>query len=120
MKKINIIITAMAFCVLSSCTHEPDLSGIPDISFANDIQPILGGNCTSSGCHANDNQSEFSLVGYDDVMNNADVKVGDAKDSELYEVLFATGERKMPPNGDLTDLQKKKIFIWIEQGAKNN
>ena len=107
-KRINIALCLVGICSLQACKHEPDLAGIPDISFATEIQPIIGGNCSSSGCHSNDNQSEFSLVGYDDVINNGDVKPGNASDSKLYEVLFATGERKMPPNGDLSDLQKKK------------
>lgn len=60
------------------------------------------------------------MMNYNDVINNADVNAGDAKGSKLYQVLFETGEEKMPPNGDLTDKQKKLIFIWIEQGAKDN
>lgn len=105
---------------LSSCKHDPDLSGIPEISFANDIQAIISGNCAMNGCHANDAQSEFSLTTYADVMDNGDINPGNARDSKLYEVLLETGDDKMPPNGDLTEIQIKKIYLWIEQGAKDN
>jgi hypothetical protein len=118
MKNLKFIL--LALLALQACVHEPDLSSVRDISYSTEIAPIIAGNCSSSGCHANDAQSEFSLVGYDDLISNGDVKPGNAKDSEIYQVLFETGDDKMPPNGDLTDRQKKLIFIWIEQGAKNN
>jgi hypothetical protein len=53
-------------------------------------------------------------------MNEGDVKSGNAHGSDLYKVLLRTGDERMPPNGPLSDIQIKKIFIWIEQGAKDN
>ncbi len=118
---LKIIITAFVLSSsIISCKHEPDLSGIPEISFANDIQAIISGNCAMNGCHANDAQSEFPLTSYNDVMNHGEVKPGNAHDSKIYEVLLENGDDKMPPNGNLTEIQIKKIYLWIEQGAKDN
>lgn len=114
---IFILLSSVSF---NSCKHEVDLTGVPEISFANDIQLILSGNCTMAGCHNTDAASEFPLTTYENVMAEGDVKPGDAHGSELYQVLLRTGDERMPPSGPLSDLQIKKIFIWIEQGAKNN
>lgn len=106
---------------LNSCKHDIDLSTAPTISFKDDIQTIISGNCAMNGCHGNDNQSEFPLTTYNNVMEEGDVKAGNARASKFYEVLITnSGEEKMPPNGPLTNIQIKKVFLWIEQGAKDN
>jgi hypothetical protein len=118
--KVGLVLVLLSSISFNSCKHEVDLSGVPEISFANDIQLILSGNCVSNGCHSTDEASEFPLITYEQVINEGDVKAGDAHGSELYQVLLRTGGERMPPNGPLSDIQIKKIFIWIEQGAKNN
>ncbi len=117
---IGLVLILLSSISFNSCKHEADLSGVPEISFANDIQLILSGNCTMSGCHGNDPQSEFPLTTYNLVMNEGDVKPGNANGSELYKVLLRTGDERMPPSGPLSDIQIKKIYLWIEQGAKDN
>jgi hypothetical protein len=118
--KLGILLLLISTISLNSCKHDVDLTGVPEISFSNDIQLILSGNCSMNGCHGTDASSEFPLVTYQNVMDEGDVKEGDANGSKLYEVLLRTGEERMPPSGPLTDIQIKKIFIWIEQGAKDN
>lgn len=118
--KLGIFLLLISTISFNSCKHDVDLTGVPEISFSNDIQLILSGNCTMAGCHNTDAQSEFPLITYSNVMQEGDVKAGNAKDSELYKVLLKSGDERMPPNGPLNDIQIKKIFIWIEQGAKNN
>ncbi len=118
--KVGLVFILLSSVSLNSCKHEVDLTGVPEISFANDIQTILSGNCTMSGCHNTDAGSEFPLTTYEKVMDEGDVKPGNANGSELYQVLLRSGDERMPPNGPLSDIQIKKIFIWIEQGAKNN
>jgi uncharacterized membrane protein len=102
------------------CKHDTNLDALPEIKFS-EIQGILSGSCGSSNCHG-DNAQEFSLIGYDNVINNGDVKAGKADDSKLYEVITASGNNIMPPSprSPLSDDNIKKIYIWIEQGAKNN
>ena len=102
------------------CTHDTNLDALPEVKFS-EVQGILSGSCGSSNCHG-DNAEEFSLIGYDNVINNGDVKAGKADDSKLFEVITASGDDIMPPSprSPLSDDNIKKIYIWIEQGAKNN
>ena len=105
----------------SSCIHKTDLTGLKEVSFSNDIQAIIGGNCTQSGCH--DGVSEFPLFTYNDVMNNGEITAGDAHGSKLYLTISNHGfEERMPPDPLplLSTDQIKLVYLWIEQGAKNN
>ncbi len=116
-----VIIGFASVLSLNSCKHDIDLSTAPTISFKDDIQAIISGNCAMNGCHGDDRQSEFSLTSYSKVMDEGDITAGNAKASKFYKVLLINfGEEKMPPNGPLTDVQIKKVFLWIEQGAKDN
>ena len=116
-----VIIGLASVLSLNSCKHDIDLSTAPTISFKDDIQAIISGNCAMNGCHGDDRQSEFSLTSYSKVMDEGDITAGNAKASKFYKVLLINfGEEKMPPNGPLTDVQIKKVFLWIEQGAKDN
>ena len=121
-KLFSSIAIALLLVSIASCTHKTDLSGLKEVSFSNDIQPILSGNCTQSNCHAG-NGRLFSLTTYDDVINEGHVKAGDPHGSELYQTisnnLLAT---TMPsfPQPSLTTDQIKLIYTWILQGAKNN
>lgn len=122
-KKITmgIILISLLSISVNSCKNDIDLSSAPTISFKDDIQAIISGNCAMNGCHGTDKDSEFSLTSYNAVMKEGGVKAGNARGSRFYQTLLVNfGEKKMPPKGPLTDLQIKKVFIWIEQGALNN
>ena len=92
------------------------------IYFQRDILPILLSNCTMSGCHnANDREDGVVLDSYSNVMNSADVRPGDAGDSDLYEVLVENDpDKRMPYRmAPLPQAQRNLIRDWINQGAKN-
>ena len=123
MKKTSILLSfILVLSLFFSCTHEPIL---PDqqVSFHNDILPIVRGSCQHSGCHdPADPQSEFPL---DSIRSQYDsyVDAGRPKNSKLYEVITrAGGEDRMPraPYEPLTTRQINLIYIWIGQGAKDN
>ena len=80
------------------------------------------GNCTSSGCHGTSSGGEgiFSLMTYDDVINNGGINSGKPEKSKLYKAITSKGENLMPPNGKMADQLILKIYDWIGQGAKNN
>jgi len=121
--KFTLGLLLLSFFLIStnSCKNDIDLSSAPTISFKDDIQAIISGNCAMNGCHGTDKDSKFSLITYNAVMKDGGVKAGDARGSRFYQTLLVNfGEKKMPPKGPLTDLQIKKVFIWIEQGALNN
>ncbi len=121
-RRLRYIFVSLLCMMVSSCVHETDLSNLKSMSFSSDIQPILAGNCTQSGCHAATG-GEFPLVTYDDVMSNGDIEPGNAHKSKLYEVVSGKeGDEPMPPppRPALSTEQLQFIYLWIEQGAKNN
>lgn len=112
------IISIATVGIFSSCTHEPDLSNQPTISFATDIQPLIGTNCATSGCH-NGGDDLVKIESYEDVMKI--VKAKDARSSKLYSVITKLyGEQAMPPSKPLTEAQIQTVYLWIMQGALNN
>ena len=63
---------------------------------------------------------QFPLVSYDDIRST--VTPGDARGSKLYKSITGKGASLMPPGSRtlLTNDAIRLIYIWIEQGAKNN
>lgn len=109
--------------LLSACIHAPIVPPYQSaVSFKNDVQPVLIGNCTSAGCHdaTAGGEQVFSLITYDDVINNGGIQAGKPAKSKLYRAISGKGDNLMPPNGKMADSQISVIYIWIEQGAKNN
>jgi uncharacterized membrane protein len=121
-KALSIFIIFSLLISINSCTTNPDLTGVPEVSFKNDVQRVLSANCNFEGCHGGQNYEEGSLVGYDNVMSFGEIKVGDAHASKLYRLITGRSGPKMPPAGynDVSSSDIKTIYIWIEQGAKNN
>lgn len=112
-----IMLMGFSLIIISSCSHEGDVSQLDPVSYTASIAPIMTGNCSMTGCH--DGGEEFSLNGYSNVM--AFVTPGDSKGSELYTVLSTSLERMPPqPANPLTKQQRTLIDVWILQGAKNN
>ncbi len=111
-----------AFAGINACKHESPAPEGPEISFKEHVQPIITGNCTASGCHPATG-GVFSLVSYNDVIKNGEIKEGNGKDSELVEVLKETDNNDRmppPPSAPLTKNQIDIIELWVAQGAKNN
>lgn len=103
-----------------SCKHPSEIPPEPAISFSQQVQPIIIGNCTRSGCHGQENPEEFQLLTYDDVMANGEISPGNSDNSKLYRAITARGEDPMPPDRKLSEEDILTIYIWIQQGAKNN
>jgi len=121
-KALSIFIIFSLLISINSCTTNPDLTGVPEVSFKNDVQRILSANCNFEGCHGGQNYEEGSLVGYDNVMSFGEIKAGDAHASKLYRLITGRSGPIMPPSGynEVSSSDIKTIYIWIEQGAKNN
>lgn len=133
MKK-QFIITAIAlslvtgFIVLQSgamdvvtAAHPSDISVHENVSFKNEIQPILEQRCIK--CHGGDFPSEgLTMESHESLMNGSQngqvITPGDSSSSLLFEKV-ESGE--MPKRGaDLTAEQVKLIQQWIDEGALNN
>jgi hypothetical protein len=121
MKKIIIgsVLGLVAFA--AGCKHEPVLPE-REVSFANEILPIIQTSCQHDGCHGTSNTSEFTLLDYNDVMEEGDIKPGNANESDIYKIVTGQDEDVMPlpPYPALSKRQTTLLFVWIEQGAKNN
>ncbi len=100
----------------------------PEVSFKNDVFPIIKRNCLP--CHGEDqmNPSELYLENYADLMqggkHGVPVVPGNADSSLMIRKLTPP-----PPFGDLMPLKRKTpistdtlnvLKNWINQGAKNN
>lgn len=107
--------------IFFGCKHEPVLPE-QEVSFNQDILPVLQMGCTQAGCHGDSLNQMPSLTSYETVMEFGDVKAGDPNDSKLYEVITDTDpEERMPKDmPPLSDRNIKLIYIWIAQGAKDN
>ncbi len=118
---ITYVFLTCLLCITYACNHDADVPSEPAVSFNNDIKIILSANCMQSGCHGNVNTERFSLATYDELMSAGIVSAGDARNSGIYRAI--TGRSGiMPPSPQpiLTERQIGLIYIWIEQGAKNN
>jgi len=130
----------LLFCV-DACVHEPfidpsvvdaptttpttnqgggtDCLSNGKVCFESSILPIFLSSCAKSGCHdAGSRREGYVLNSYSNIVRNG-ISPGNAQQSKLYTVLFASGESRMPPDGPLTQAQKDSIKAWINQGAKN-
>lgn len=90
------------------------------VSFQYEILPLMNSGCAMSGCHDEITaEDDVILTNYDDIMR--EVTPYDLNESELYEVLFETGDDIMPPPPDAPFNQEQKDLIkrWIMQGAMN-
>lgn len=123
MKKYIYPLISIFIVIGFSCHHNPVVPEKPAISFANDVNPIITGNCTQSGCHGQNEHESFSLIGYDNVVKQENVVAGDPQSSKIYQSIKQLGGENMmplPPNPRLSDEQIETIYLWILQGAKNN
>lgn len=123
MKKNILILFGLGVLFFSSCLHSPIISpNQVQVSFKNEVQPIIIGNCTASGCHGNTGSGgeSFSLMTYDDVITFGGLTTTKPEKTRLYQSLLGNSENAMPPAGPLADSQIQTIYNWISQGAKNN
>jgi hypothetical protein len=118
-KKAGFILLSISI-MLNGCISDIQMEGYPEVSFSKEVQPVIAANCTQSGCHGNVDTEEFPLVTYDEIRFK--VEPGNGRKSELYRAMTGRGIEFMPPrpSSPLTEDQIRAIFIWIEQGAKNN
>jgi hypothetical protein len=123
MKKFSVLfVLAFAFCLFYACKHEPILP-TREVSYHDDILPIVRGSCQHAGCHdPNDPNAEFPLDSIVSELNDY-VRPGDPEDSDLYERITdddPDDRMPQPPYQPLTERQIQLIYIWIAQGAKDN
>ena len=117
--RVSIFTSSLIFSlIVLSCRHKGDIPTQPQVSFSQQVQPIIVSNCSYSGCHSANDRHPRPLVSYSDVM---DITVpGDAHGSEIYQRITELSSNKMPPDHNMTESQIIIIYTWIMQGAQNN
>jgi len=85
-----------------------------EVSFSQDILPIF--QEVAGSCHGT--SGGLSLETYEGVMNV--VVAGNPEESLLWKRLNGQAGPIMPPSGKLNDDLLQLIYLWIQQGAKNN
>lgn len=115
MKKKFLIILIFVLPGMIGCRHDPDIPASPILTYENDISSIISNNCATAGCHDGGGRKR-ALTTYSEVMHY--VSSGKPYSSELFNAMVKLSGDKMPPQGPLSDLQIRSIYIWILQGAK--
>jgi len=80
------------------------------ISFQNDVKPILDSKCKS--CH---NGYKFSPT-YQSIVDAGYINTANPESSILYDFGFMDASHIARSN----DVEKQKVLLWIQQGALNN
>ncbi len=97
---------------------------IDTLCFKQSVEPIIVTSCAKSSCHNSTSHVEgYNLSDYLTIMNSGDGVVPyNPSATKIYQVLFATGEERMPPSPlpALTTNQKEAIRRWIAEGAENS
>jgi hypothetical protein len=107
-----------------------DCGAGPDVSFANDVQPLLASHCTGEICH--ETTWAASKTEYADLVNTPTPECCDGRKrvdpvhpdrsyllQKLRGVDLCAG-RRMPLSGSVTEAQIAEIARWICQGARND
>ncbi len=84
------------------------------VTFSQDIKTIIGQNC--EGCHNGNNASGgLNLAGHENIQ-------APALSGSLMDRIErpSSDPLSMPPGGQLSDCDQKKLTAWINEGAPNN
>jgi hypothetical protein len=115
---LSFLIILMAVTWITSCTHEADLSGLPQVCFERDVLPIYINSCAISDCHDGKGEAGPALNNYTNIVKT--VVPGNPGASSSYQAITTTwGENKMPPDQPISLDNRTMIRVWIEQGALN-
>ncbi len=103
-------------CAIQDTLKDPytcESCDVSDISYSQDIQPILTDYCTV--CHGSNNaQAGIDLSTYEEVKKQAG-------NPRFYGAIIHDSKYSpMPPGGQLIPCEIKAIKAWIDQGAPNN
>jgi WD40 domain-containing protein/cytochrome c len=114
----------LALLILSVAQPARAADASPQVSFINDIAPILKEKCF--GCHGAKNpKGKLDMTKYASFRKGGTkddpIAPGHPDDSYLITALTATDKKRMPPKESGAPLPKGQIELierWIEQGAK--
>ena len=114
MNNPNLLILLFFIATISSCIYDEDVCNTVEVSYADEIVPLIDANCFS--CHEDeDNYTGLCLATYALVSDSTTL-------SHILEriQLDLNDDDIMPPNTPLSDCQIDIFKAWVEQGAQNN
>ena len=100
---------------ISSCTHNADISNLPEVCFVRDVLPIYSNNCAIPNCHDGTGENR-ALNTYIDIRNSV-VPYNPDKSHSYSAIISKWGQNRMPPGQPLSEHNRTLIRVWIEQGA---
>ena len=118
------VITVMALLV-GGCVKEE-----PQVSFRDDVQPILRSNCIE--CHSPPNgegylKTGLSMATYGDLMRGSIYEPVIVPGNSRHSILNMLVEGRADPSMSMPHGRKplkaeeiKILRVWVEQGARNN
>jgi hypothetical protein len=124
-KRIDARVITVMILLVGGCVKEE-----PQVSFRDDVQPILRSNCIE--CHIPPNgegylKTGLSMATYGDLMRGSIyepvIVPGDSRHSILNMLVEgrADSSMKMPHGRKPLKAEEIKILrVWVEQGARNN
>jgi hypothetical protein len=113
---LTLLLLFTVFSWFTSCTHVADITNLPEVCFDPDVLQIYKINCAISGCHDGTGESGKALDNYTNIRQTVVPYKPDA--SQSYQAITAKWDNMMPPGQPLTEENRTKIRVWIEQGAQ--
>ncbi len=102
--------------ILPDAAVDPD--GPPQqVSFRNEIAPMLTTKCALSGCHVSGAHKPnlLTAISFQEIVNGGFVNTLIPKESRLYIMINGEMKEYIPSAAD-----RQKIYDWIRNGAPNN
>ncbi len=114
---VGITVTLMVIGIMSSCEKytftPPKVSQTDTVHYSTEIQPIFNGICIN--CHNGAVSPDLREGKSYNSLTKMGLITPPAETSGLYTMVISPSH-----TARTTDVEKQKIFIWINQGAHNN
>lgn len=113
--KYLLIVFSLTGLILFACKKDKASAFVctTEVSYSNEIQPLIEMNCTVSGCHDATASGGYNFLTHEEVSTNAD--------RILETIQHGSGVAPMPLGAEkLADSLIQKFYCWKDNGAQNN
>jgi hypothetical protein len=115
--KATFLAFSTGFSIFSCVQHDIplhiDCLSDTEISYVEDVDPIVMQNCAISGCHNGDNGADKDWTNFENFQSHS-------AEVRRRITLPADHPDHMPLSGSLTAVEIQTIICWVDQGAQNN
>ncbi len=107
------IFTVLGVLFFNSCKHKTNFEELHEVSYKNDVAPIISSNCAFSGCHGADTlKPKFTLTSYENIVAHG-IIAGNPSGSKLYNRITTLDENKMMPKRPYSALTENKFKLFM-------